>query len=124
MKEFVQDIFGNQAALKLRLVDTESIDELNVMIDSLESIWNQCEKPVNNPPTFHSWFVENEQGVVAHNMIRPLRKKAGLGSPPKPYYTNEVESKNNILKQRVKHKRQDLPSLKQWKGFSWSNEEK
>ena len=45
---------------ELGLVDGESIDELDVMIDSLESIWNQREKLLNNPPTFHSWFVENE----------------------------------------------------------------
>ena len=81
------------------------------MIASLKSIWNQHEIPFNNPPTFHSWFVENERDVAAHNMIRPLREKAGLGSPPQPYYTNEVESKNNILKQQVKHKKQDLPAF-------------
>ena len=108
MKEFV---LGNPATLELGLADAESIDKLDVMIDSLESIWNQRGKPFNSPPTFHSWFVENERDVVAHNMIRPLREKAGLGSPPQPYYTNEVESKNNILKQRVKHKKQDLPSF-------------
>ena len=85
MKEFV---LGNPAALELGLADAESIDKLDVMIDSLESIWNQRGKPFNSPPTFHSWFVENERDVVAHNMIRPLREKAGLGSPPQPYYTN------------------------------------
>ena len=51
-KEFVQDILGNPAALELGLVDAESIDELDVMIDSLESIWNQHEKPFNNPQHF------------------------------------------------------------------------
>ena len=81
MKEFVQDILGNPVALELGLVDAESIDELDVMIDCLKSIWNQREKPFNNPPTFHSWFVKDEQDVVAHNMIRPLREKAGLSSP-------------------------------------------
>ena len=111
MKEFVQDILGNPAALELGLVDPESINELDIMIDSLKCIWNQREKPFNNPPTFYSWFVENERDVVAHNMTRPLREKAGLGSQPQPYYTNEVESKNNIFKQRVKHKEQDLPSF-------------
>ena len=44
MKEFVQDILGNPAALELGLVDAESIDELDVMIDCLKSIWNQCKK--------------------------------------------------------------------------------
>ena len=111
LKEFVQDILGNPAALELGLVDAESIDQLDIMIDSLESIWDQRETPFNNPKTFHSWFVENERDVVAHNIMRPLREKAGLGSPPQPYYMNEVKSKSNILKQRVKHKKQDLPSF-------------
>ena len=47
MKEFV---LGNPAALELGLVYAESIDKLDVMIDSLESIWNQCKKTFNNPP--------------------------------------------------------------------------
>ena len=66
MKEFV---LGNPAVLELGLVDGESIDELDVMIDSLESIWNQRKKLLNNPPTFHSWFVGNERDAMAHNMI-------------------------------------------------------
>lgn len=58
IKEFVQDILGNPAALELGLVDAEHIDELDVTIDSLKSVWNQCEKAFDNPPkTFHSWFV-------------------------------------------------------------------
>ena len=52
INKFVQDILGNPAALELGLVDAESIDELDVMIDSLESIWNQHEKPFNNPQHF------------------------------------------------------------------------
>ena len=44
-------------------------------------------------------------------MIRPLREKAGLGSPPAPFYTNDIESKNNIPKQHLQHKASQLPEF-------------
>ena len=31
-----------------------------------------------------------------------------MGSPPAPYYTNDIESKNNILKQHLQHKASQL----------------
>lgn len=46
-------------------------------------------------------------------MLRPIRERTGLGSPPEPYYTNEVESKNNVLKQQVMYKAMDLPMFVQ-----------
>ena len=49
--------------------------------------------------------------VIANCMIRPLREKAGLGSPPAPYYTNDIESKNNILKQHLQRKASQLPEF-------------
>ncbi len=44
-------------------------------------------------------------------MLRPIREKAGLGCPPKPYYTNAIESKNNVLKQKVQYKASQLPAF-------------
>ena len=49
--------------------------------------------------------------VKATSMLYPIREKAGLGSPPEPYYTNEFESKNNILKQHVNRKSSSLPEF-------------
>ena len=49
--------------------------------------------------------------VIANCMIHPLREQAGLGSPPTPYYTNDIESKNNILKQYVQRKASQLPEF-------------
>ena len=37
--------------------------------------------------------------------------KAGLGCPPEPYYTNEVESKNKVIKEEVQYKRSQLPEF-------------
>ena len=49
--------------------------------------------------------------VIADCMIRPLREQVGLGSPPTPYYTNDIESKNNILKQHLQRKASQLPEF-------------
>ena len=46
------------------------------------------------------------------NQTQEARIKGGLGNPPTPYYTNKVESKNNIvLKQHVSYKAYDLPKF-------------
>ena len=34
-----------------------------------------------------------------------------MGSPPTPYYTNDIESKNNILKQHLQRKASQLPEF-------------
>ena len=44
-------------------------------------------------------------------MIQPLREQVGLGSPPAPCYTNDIESKNNILKQLLQCKASQLPEF-------------
>ena len=44
-------------------------------------------------------------------MLQDVREKAGLGSPPSPYYTNEVESKNKMLKEEVQYKSTQLPDF-------------
>ena len=44
-------------------------------------------------------------------MLQDVREKAGLGSPPTPYYTNEVESKNKLLKEEIQYKSSQLPEF-------------
>ena len=44
-------------------------------------------------------------------MVQEVRIKAGLGNPPFPYYTYEVESKNYVLKQHVAYKASALPKF-------------
>ena len=45
-------------------------------------------------------------------MIQGVHQNGGLGSPPEPYYTNEVESKNKS-KKRYNTKKSDLPEFVQ-----------
>jgi len=46
-------------------------------------------------------------------MLRSAQERARLGSPPPPYYTNEVESKTRVLKEEVVHKTSQLPDFVQ-----------
>ena len=55
------------------------------------------------------------QGILqrSHSQVyvTPRREKAGLGCPPSPYCTNDIESKNNILKQHLHRKPSALPDF-------------
>ena len=44
-------------------------------------------------------------------MLKQLRIKAGLGHPPEPFYTNDVESQNRVIKQQMNYKAQELPEF-------------
>ena len=44
-------------------------------------------------------------------MLKSVREEAGLGSPPKRFYTNASESVNSILKNTVGYKPSELPQL-------------
>ena len=105
IKEYKKDIFGDPSQLELDLVDTESESELDAMLNSLEKVF------IHTPPEFHSWFRLYSRDVIAKSMLRPIQEKAGLGSPPEPYYTNDIESKNNILQQHIKRKSSHLPEF-------------
>ena len=108
IKEYRRDIFGNPQYLQVGLVDVSSKSELESKLASLEKKWNDLEKPFHSPPGFYEWFQEHSLDVIADCVIRPLREQVGLGSPPAPYYTNDIESKSNILKQHLQRKASQL----------------
>ncbi len=46
-------------------------------------------------------------------MLKNKQESAGLGSPPDPFYTNDVESKNKVLKHQNSHQLPEfVPSMK------------
>ena len=47
-------------------------------------------------------------------MLKQLRIKAGLDHPPEPFYTNDVESQNRVIKQQMNYKAQELPEFISW----------
>ena len=91
--------------------DMQKMSEFDSMLTGYQNSWNELESPFNSPPQFHAWFLKNCRDTVARCMLRCVREDAGLGSLPKPYYTNEIESKNNILKQHVGRKAFQLPEF-------------
>ena len=107
--KFVHDILGNPLHQEEGLVDAHDEDELDAMTASFQDVWNHREEIFHLPPSFHSWFVKNCRNTVAKNMLRPVRENIGLGCPPEPYFTNAVESKNNVLKQQFQYKASELP---------------
>ena len=60
---------------------------------------------------FHNWFRANSLEVVRNCMLKGIREAAGLGSPLEPFYTNDVESKNRVLKHQTSYKPQQLSSF-------------
>jgi len=109
--EIIQDVLGNPSQLQHGLVDAESNEELDEQLSKFEGCWNELERPYNSPPFFYTWFVNHCRDNIGKYMLPDCRTKAGLGSPPLPCYTNEVESKNKILKDEVNHKKLELPDF-------------
>jgi len=51
---------------------------------------------------FFNWFRKHKSTAMRDCMLKPLRRKAGLGIFPKRFTTNRVESVNNLLKLETK----------------------
>ena len=52
--------------------------------------------------------VRNE---IQKTMFKEKRIASGLGDPPEPFYTNDVESQNNVIKHQMSYKTQELPQF-------------
>lgn len=112
MQEFIWDVFGNPALLQLGLVDAEDSSDLDRQFLQLEEIWNEREKAFTlQEPVFHSWFKAYTLEVVRNGMLKEKRILAGLGCPPELFYTNDVESKNRVLKHQTNYCKQELPQF-------------
>ena len=44
-------------------------------------------------------------------MLLSVRRSAGLGNPPTPYYTTAVKSMNSLLKLRTDFKKQEITTF-------------
>ena len=109
----MKDVMGSPGQHQRGLVNAENEDQLDGMLSKLESRWNNLEEPYNSPPCFHAWFLKHCQDIVARYMLRSAQERVELGSPPSPYYTNKVESKNHIFKEEVTYKTSQLPDFVQ-----------
>ena len=109
--EFLRDVFGNPLELETGLVDAESEQEFEALVESVKDVWEQRESPYNSPPQFHSWFVKYCKDEVKDTMLKSKRIECGLGNPPEPFYTNDVESQNQVIKHQTQYKAKELPDF-------------
>lgn len=112
MKPFVNEIFGEQHGTHLftGLVDSESPDDFDKRLMSLESQWNEreCKIRSSNKPIFYDWFIKYHGADFKEHMLKSVRVKAGLGDPPVAYTNNANESANARIKAKVDYKKSDL----------------
>ena len=103
--EILEDIFGKKAGSILYegLVDCESISKFDEELELVQAKWRKHDVCLDEIEEFCSWLVRNKADTIRHSMLRPIREDSGLGSPPKPFYTNASESVNNIIKRKVNY---------------------
>ena len=108
-KEIVRDIFGSQEGeiLSTGLVDCDSEQAFDVSLGRLYQRWEKLS------PGFHKWFVSTQASVFRCHMIRPVRERAHLGSPPVKFTNNPNESANNTVKHWTEFKKSSWPTFVQ-----------
>ena len=94
------------------LRDAKDEEVFTAQLSSLEEVRNKREHTyTNQDPVFYDWFLKHSKDVIINSMLYSIRRSAGLGNPPSPYYTNAVESINNLLKLRTNFKKQEVTTF-------------
>ena len=108
-KELLCDIFGSQdgEVFSSGLVDSDSEEAFDVGLGQLQQRWEKL------APGFHKWFLTNQADVFRCHMIRPIRERAQLGSPPEKFTNNPNESSNSVVKHWTGFKKNSWPALVQ-----------
>lgn len=111
-QEFIKDVLGNPVLLEEGLADADSAC-LDEEFQALQKVWNDRECALTNSSEAHphDWYRANSLQVVRKCMLKDKREAAGLESPPQPFYTNDVQSKNRVLKHQTSYKPQQLPEF-------------
>ena len=102
--EFSRDIFGDPFNTEDGLVDIDFDKDFNGIVSSLQKILDDREMIYNNPPQFYKLFINNCKADVQKTMLKEHRIKAGLGNTLEPFYTNDVESQNQVIKHQMNYK--------------------
>lgn len=106
-KEIMKSIFGHQieSTHYTGLIDAEDIADFEIKLEGAKQNWDSiCSD-------FYPWFVSKEAELFTTSMICPVRSSAGLGLPPCQYTTNNNESINRVLKDKVNYKKQEWPQF-------------
>ena len=113
VKDYVHDIFAftdTDGVYHKGLVDCSDAEAYDELLTSMEVVWEEREQEVfsdrkSHQPQFFSWFMKYKAKEFREHTLRSLRENAGLGSPPKAFYTNNNKSINAALKECVNYKK-------------------
>ena len=105
--KILNDIFGKdiEDTHYGGLIDCESEDIFTASFNSLIDAWKNMV-----PHSFIEWFRTTIPAIIS-SMLAPVREKAGLGKPPRPFYNYRSESINHVIKEGVEYRKQDLPDF-------------
>ena len=107
--EFLFNVLGCVSSREKGLVNAEDEEIFTTQLESLREPWNEREEAATKmEPIFHDWFIRNCSNTIRSTMLPTIRKSAGLGTPPAPYYMNALESMNSLLKRYTNNKKLDL----------------
>ena len=114
VSQYIYDIFGSDDLHGTHhegLVDSENQEEFFERLEMLQPIWKRREEELSLQIQFHAWFCKHKAEGICSSALRSIREEAGLGSPPRGYYTNPNEAMNRVLKEKVAWKKQQLPEF-------------
>ena len=95
----LDDIFGKQVSgtQYMGLIDSEDEASFHSKLEVLHSKWSSMH---DRGSDFYDWFLKYKSNILLSTMLKPVREKAGLGSPPDIFTTNASESLNAVLKSK------------------------
>lgn len=83
----------------------------DTIFDTLVENWKKLVVLTSSLEKFAQWFTTYKSPVLKSSMLKPVRQRCGLGSPPVAFTTNASESVNTMLKKKVDYKRNELPQF-------------
>ena len=98
----------NQTTFIEGLADANSERDFDEKLGVLEDVWNDRERLYSATAQFFSYFSKYKAKVFKESMIKPVRKRAGLGDPPRQYHNNSPECINNVIKMKVRREKNIL----------------
>ena len=86
------------------MVDADSTEMFDTLYMSVRKEWER------QSPPFVTWFDKNVP-MIKESMLGSVRTAAGLGFPPKKFYTHTSESNNHIIKHKERYQEVSLPKF-------------
>ena len=104
-RQYLSEVFGKQEGRTYQpvLLDAATEDEFEAILLSLREPWAKWEGNRDGGSKFHDWMM-GRASMMKNCMSADVRTKAGLGSPPDKFCTNDSENTNGRLRHKTQGK--------------------